>query len=172
MDNYKFFETERLFLKPTTKEDAEFILDLLNSPKWLQYIGDRNVKTIDDAEVYINERMLPQLKRLGFSNYTVIRKADGVKIGSCGLYNREGLNGIDIGYALLPQYEKKGYAYESVNKILQAAKDEFNLKEVKAITTKENKGSQKLLDKLGMTFQKIINIPNDNVDLMLYKISL
>ena len=94
--------TERLVLKPTTLEDAAFILELLNSPKWLKFIGDRNVKSIAEAEAYIKERMLPQFERLGFTNNVVIRKADGKKIGACGLYDRDGLEGIDIGFAFLP----------------------------------------------------------------------
>lgn len=72
--------TERLVLKPTTVEDAAFILELLNSPKWLKFIGDRNVKSIAEAEAYIKERMLPQFERLGFTNNVVIRKADGKKL--------------------------------------------------------------------------------------------
>lgn len=165
---YKIFETERLWLKLTIVEDAAFILKLLNTPKWIQYIGDRNVHTIKEAKDYIEQRMLPQLERLGYSNYTVIRKSDGEKLGTCGLYDREGLEGIDIGFAFLPQFEKKGYAFESVSKLLEAAIHEFNLKEINAITAKENIASQKLLTKIGMTFKKIVSLSIDTEELMLY----
>ena len=170
MSTYQSFETERLLLKPMSKEDAPFLLELLNSPKWIKYVGDRNVHSIEEAASYIKIKMTPQLKRLGFSNYTVIRKTDHAKLGSCGLYDREGLEGVDIGFAFLPQYEKMGYAFESANKIKELAFSQFNLKQISAITTKENKDSQKLLEKLGLKYMKIINIPDDDEDLLLYEL--
>ncbi|WP_299213300.1 GNAT family N-acetyltransferase [uncultured Aquimarina sp.] len=165
----EYFETERLLLNPATIEDAAFYLELLNSPKWLQNIGDRNVKSIEDAERYITEKMTPQLERLGYSNYTVIRKSDNAKLGCCGLHDREGIEGVDIGFAFLPKYEGKGYAYESALKIKEVGIAEFGIQKISAITIPENKSSQKLLEKLGFTFIKIINIPNDDEDLMLYE---
>ena len=121
MTQYKIFETERLILKPASEEDASFIFELFNTPKWLQYIGDRNVKTVEDARDYIKTRMVPQLERLGYSNYVVIRKTDNCKVGTCGLYDREGLEGIDIGFAFLPEYEKKGYAFEGAIELQHVA---------------------------------------------------
>ena len=171
MSAYKSFETERLLLKPTSKEDAPFLLELFNSPKWIKYIGDRNVYTIKEAATYIKLKMTPQLKKLGFSNYTVIRKIDNAKVGSCGLYDREGLEGIDLGFAFLPQYEKMGYAFESADKLKDLAFNQFNFKDVSAITTNENKDSQKLLKKLGFKFIKIINILDDDEDLLLYRLN-
>ncbi len=165
---YKSFETERLQIRPTTEIDASLIYELLNTPKWVEYIGDRNVHSIDDATNYIQQRMLPQLKKSGYSNYTVIRKSDGEKIGTCGLYDREGLAGIDIGFAFLPQFENKGYAFESVNKLLKVAIHDFKIKEISAITTKTNVASQKLLTKIGLTFKEYIKIPKDDEELMLY----
>lgn len=146
MSAYKSFETERLLLKPMSKEDASFLLELLNLPKRIKYIGDRNVYTIKEAETYIKHKMTPQLKKLGFSSYTVIRKTDNAKVGSSGLYDREGLEGIDLGFAFLPLYEKMGYAFESANKLKDLAFNQFNLKHISAITTSENKDSQKLLN--------------------------
>ena len=146
MSAYKSFETERLLLKPMSKEDASFLLELQNFPKWIKYIADRNVYTIKEAETYIKHKMTPQLKKLGFSSYTVIRKTDNAKVGSCGLYDREALEGIDLGFAFLPLYEKMGYAFESANKLKDLAFNQFNLKHISAITTSENKDSQKLLN--------------------------
>lgn len=168
MSAYQTFETERLWLRPTAVEDAAFVLEILNTPKWIQYIGDRNVHTFEDAENYIKERMLPQLKALGFSNYTVIRKSDQEKLGSCGLYNREGLEGVDIGFAFLPQHEKKGYAFEAAIKIKTMGVEQFGLTKINAITVKENTSSQKLLIKLGFHFSEMVTLPNDTEELMLY----
>ncbi|MDP2088342.1 MAG: GNAT family N-acetyltransferase [Flavobacteriaceae bacterium] len=170
MSLFKSFETERLLLKPTSEDDAPFILELLNTPKWGRFIGERNVKSIDDAKAYIEQKITPQFQKIGFGNYTVIRKLDNLKIGSCGLYDREGIEGIDIGFAFLPQYEKMGYAFESAHQLKEVALHYFEIKKIGAITTKDNKDSQKLLKKLGLKFLKTVTLPNDNEDLLLYKL--
>jgi RimJ/RimL family protein N-acetyltransferase len=170
MSQHKIFETERLILIPTTEEDAEFIFELFNTPKWIKYIGDRNIKTVKNAKDYIKTKMLPQLERLGYSNYTLIRKADNCKIGLCGLFDRDGVEGIDIGFAFLPEYEKKGYAFESANKLINVAFNEFGLAEINAITVKDNISSQKLLEKLGLNLKGTTKFPNDEEELLLYKI--
>lgn len=168
MTKYKSFETERLILKPTSEKDAEFVYQILNTPKWIQYIGERNVKTIELAKEYIKNKMTPQLERLGYSNYTMIRKLDNVKIGSCGLYDRDGLKGIDIGFALLPEYENKGYAFEAADKLKNIAFNEFDISEISAITTKDNISSQKLLEKLGLKLIGTTKVPGDEEELLLY----
>lgn len=168
--HYKTFETERLSIRPTTEEDAELLFQLLNTPKWLQYIGDRNVKSIASAKTYIKTRIYPQFERLGYSNYTLIHKKDNQKIGSCGLYDREGLEGIDIGFALLPQYEQKGFAFEASSRLMDAAFNEFGIRSLSAITKKDNTASQKLLEKLGLQFAGTVSLPNDDHELLLYKI--
>jgi RimJ/RimL family protein N-acetyltransferase len=166
------YETERLFLSPTSVEDAAFVLELLNSPKWIQNIGDRKVHSLAAAEDYIRTKMLPQLEALGFANYTVIRKEDGAKMGSSGLYNRDGLEGVDIGFAMLPGFEGKGYAFEAANKLMELAKGEFQLSKVSGITLESNKASQGLLEKLGLKFIKMVRLPNDPEELMLYELDL
>lgn len=166
---YKSFETDRLILRPTEESDADYILEVMNTPKWIKNIGDRKVHSREDAIKYIRERMLPQLERLGYSNYTVIRKSDGVKMGSCGLYDREGLEGIDIGFAFLPAFEKKGYAYEASSRIMEAAIEDFGIELIKAITIPSNTASQKLLEKLGLEFQKRFYMEGDSEELMLYQ---
>ena len=167
---YTTFETERLVIQPTTEADAAFILELLNTPKWIQNIGDRNVKSISDAKEYIKNRITLQFERLGYSNYTISRKSDQKKIGVCGLYDRDGLDGIDLGFALLPQYEGNGYAFEAAEKLLSAAVNEFKIDTINAITTKENRPSQRLLEKLGLIFTGTVKIPGDDEELMHYRI--
>lgn len=169
MPTYKTFQTERLLLRPTSERDALFIYELFNTPKWLQFIGERDVKSEEAARAYIRAKMLPQLEKLGFSNYTVIRKTDNVPVGSCGLYDRPGLEGIDIGFAFLPQHEKKGYAFEASKEILRAAVEDFGLKKINAITAGENLGSQKLLERLGLVYTKTVRLPGEEEDLMFYE---
>ena len=165
---YKTFETDRLILRPTSEEDAEFILELLNSPKFVKYVGDRNVKSINEAKEYIKEKMTPQLERLGYANYTLIKKSDNHKVGTCGLYDRECLEGVDIGFALLPEYEGKGYGYESSSKIKYEAINRFKINKLKAITSKDNYSSQKLLSKLEFKLSGTTYLPDDNEELLLY----
>lgn len=169
MKPYKDFETPRLIIKPTTTDDAEFMFALLNSPKWLKYIGDRNINNLTDAITYIEEKIRPQQVELGYSNYTVTRKSDGAKIGSCGLYERQELENIDLGFAFLPEYEKQGYGFESAQKILEAGFHTFRLKKICAITTKDNIDSQGLLQKLGLKYIREIILPNKDKKLMYYE---
>ena len=169
MSKYPTFQTERLELRPVLPHDAAFILALLNSPKWKQFIGDRKVRTEAAAQRYIQERMLPQLERLGYGNFLVIRKSDGVKLGCVGIYDREGLDLMDLGFAFLPQFEKHGYATEASTRLLRAAREDFGIDRLSAITLEANTASRALLERLGFTFQEIIRIPNDPEDLMRYE---
>ena len=170
MGTYKTFETDRLLLKPTALKDAEFYFRLFNTPKWLQFIGDRGIRTVADAEKYIRIRMFPQLKRLGFCSYTLFRKVDMEKIGSCGLYEREGLEGVDIGFAFLPEYEKQGFAFEAANRLKQAAFEDFRLPFLNGITLAENLNSQRLLEKLGLKYRSKVKLPDDDEELLLYRL--
>ena len=170
MINYKTFETERLILKPISTEDADFILELYNTPKWLKYIEDRNIRTVEDAREYIQNKTLAHLQKPWYSNYTIIIKSDQRKIGTCGLFDRDGFEGIDIGFALLPEYEGKGYGFESAKKITYLAFNVFGLKKLSAITVKENMASQGLLERLGMEQIGTIKLPGDKEELLLYSI--
>ena len=170
MNLFPSYETERLILKPFGKEDAPFLISLLNSPKWLQFIGQRNVHTIEEAENYIEERMMSQLRRLGYGNNLVILKDRMIPMGACGIYERPGLDVVDIGFAFLEQYEGKGYGYEAASKMLQLAKTDFGLTKICAITDKDNLPSQKLLDKLGLIYIK--NKEVDGNELMYYELEL
>lgn len=170
MNNYISFQSERLIIRPTLEQDAELIYQLMNSPKFIKYVGDRQLYSIKDAEKYIQDKMLPQLHSLGYSNYSLINKKNGAKIGICGLYDREGLDGIDIGFGILPEYEDLGYAFESSSRIIKAAFDELEILKIKAITNKENISSQCLLVKLGFNLKGKIMLANENDELLLYKI--
>lgn len=170
MKSANIIKTERLLLKPTSLDDTEFLLNLLNTPKWLKYIGDRKIKNRTEAQEYISTKIRPQIESLGYGNYTVIRQADNIKVGTCGLYDREGLEGVDIGFAFLPEYEQQGYAYESSRKLLNVGFLDFDITVVNAITMPSNNASQKLLEKLGLSFKKMIKLPHDENELMLYQI--
>jgi RimJ/RimL family protein N-acetyltransferase len=103
----KTFETDRLILKPAEVQDADFFLELYNMPSFIKYIGDRNLRTKKDAENYITSRFLPQIEKLGFGNYVVILKEDNTKIGAVGIFEREGLDVLDIGFSFLKNMKEK-----------------------------------------------------------------
>ena len=166
------FETDRLFCQPIQKSDAFFILELMNTEDWLANIGDRNVHTQYQAQVYIQHKMISQFEVSGYVTFILTRKTDTIKIGTVGLYNREGIDGIDIGFALLPEHYGKGYAFEACQQLLKLAKEKFKLQTIKAITLPSNKPSQKLLERLGFSFIKETQLPNDPDVLLLYVTTL
>ena len=162
-------ETERLILQPVKMEDAEFILELYNSPNFIKFIGDRNLRTVEDAENYIKEKFLPHVEKHGFGSYVIVTKSDTKKIGNVGIYVRDGLDAPDIGFSFLPEFERKGYGFEASKKLMEIAFSEFGLKKISAITTKENIASQKLIEKLGLKYLKIVQLPDDPEDLLYYE---
>ena len=125
MNQFKSFISKRLIIRPTSEQDAKLIFQLMNTPKFLMYVGDRKISSINDAKNYIHCKMLSQLYKIGYSTYTLVKKSNGNKIGICGLYDRNGIEGIDIGFSILPQFERLGYAYESTSRIIKAAFEEL-----------------------------------------------
>lgn len=169
-DKSDILETDRLWLKPAAKSDAAVIFALYNTPKFLQYVGDRNIRSVADAEHYIEEKFKPQHAKPGCGNYIAERKSDGKKIGIVGIYAREGLDVSDIGFGFLPEYEGNGYGYEAASGLLTKAFSEFGISKISAITVKENVVSQKLIEKLGLKFVKLVTLPGDDVELLYYEI--
>lgn len=166
-----FFETERLLIRPISLEDSDIIFELYNMPKFIKFIGNRHINTIFDAENYIKSKFLPQLEKLGFGNYLIILKEGNIKIGSIGIFEREGLEVVDIGFSVLEKYEGKGYMFEGADKIKSVAMNDFGLKKISAITTKDNFSSQKLIEKLGLQFRNFVILPGETEELMYYELS-
>jgi len=163
-------ETERLFLKPITIADADLILPMYNSPHFIEFIGDKNVKNFEDAENYISEKFLPQLEKSGYGNYVIVTKSDQQKIGAVGIFNRDGLEVQDIGFSFLPEFEGKGYGFEAASKLMETGFTKFGIQKISAITTEDNISSQKLIVKLGLKYLKMVQLPDDKTELMYYEI--
>ncbi len=161
-------DTKRLELLEITPEDAPFILELLNTPSWIKYIGDRSLKTEEDARNYIVTRLIPPYKILGFGFYLTRLKTDKTSIGICGLVKRDFLEHVDIGFAFLPQYEGKGYGFESAFEVLKYAQNSLGITTIAGITNSNNKNSIGLLEKLGLRFQKMILLPGETKEIMLF----
>jgi RimJ/RimL family protein N-acetyltransferase len=155
----KIFETDRLIIRELDAEtDADFINRLLNSDKFIQYIGDRNVRTTEDACDFIRDRYRKSYEDHGYGLYCVELK-DGTPVGMCGFVRRETLPAPDIGFAFLPEFEGKGYGFESANAMMKYGRERLGFSEVLAITTLDNEASGKLLEKIGFAFDKNIDTP-------------
>ncbi|WP_338357180.1 GNAT family N-acetyltransferase [Yeosuana marina] len=161
-------ETERLLISKFSLDDAPFFLKLVNTPNWIKYIGDRNLKTIQDAENYLTNGTLKSYKDHGFGFYKLQEKQQQKTIGTCGLIKREQLNDVDLGFAFLPEFEGKGFGYEASIAMLKLAKEEFSLKKLVAITLPANTNSKKLLEKLGFTYEKRVKPFEDDQELLLF----
>lgn len=149
-------QTERLNLRLLDVADAEFILDLLNQPSWLEFIGDRSVRNLDDARDYINNGPLAMIKQHGMGLYLVETRSDGMRLGLCGLLRRDTLEDIDIGFALHPDACGKGFAKEAAQACIEYARTTLKLDRVVAIVMPINARSIKLLQSLGMQYEKDI----------------
>lgn len=145
-------ETERLSLEEVEQKDAPFIFELLNAPSWIQNIGDRGIKTLKDAENYIEKSFSKSYQENGFGLYKMVLKTTDKPIGICGLVNRPTLPNVDIGFALLPKFERQGYAYEAAQATMDFAKSTLGLTTILGITIAENLGSRRLLEKIGLRY--------------------
>ena len=164
----KALETDRLILRRLTVDDAPFILALLNDPAWIKYIGDRGVRTIDDARANILNVHIATYERLGFGFYLTERKSDGAPIGLCGLIHREGLEDVDIGFALLPDFRAGGYASEAALAVMAYGKNVLKLARIVGITSHDNVSSIKLLEKIGLKFERMVTLPKIENEVMLF----
>ena len=164
-------ETERLTLRQFTADDAAFILELVNEPSFIQNIGDRGVRTLSDAVRYIETGPVASYTRNGFGLYLVTLKESSESIGMCGLIKRAALEDVDIGYAFLPKFWSKGYAVESALAIKEQARG-LGLRRLLAIVDPANTGSIRVLEKLGLVFEKMIKLSADDIDLKLFVIDL
>ncbi len=165
-------ETDRLRLRRISNDDAPFILRLLNEPSFIQNIGDRGVRTIENAEEYILKGPIASYEKFGFGLWMVETKVDTTPIGMCGLLKRDVLTDVDIGYALLPEFWSKGYALESARAALAYASGSLGLKRVLAVTNSNNLSSIRLLEKLGFQYERMIQLTEDAPEIKLFAVEV
>ena len=165
-------ETERLVLRKFSVEDAAFILELLNDKSFIGNIGDKGVRNNEDAAAYIQNGPIASYERFGFGLYAVELKKTGEPIGMCGLLKRDTLPDPDIGFAFLPKFWMKGYAFEAAEAVIQYGKNVLGLKRVLAITIPENAGSIRVLEKIGLRFDRMVRISDDEPELKLFGLKL
>jgi len=158
-------ETGRLLLHEFTAEDAAFVLRLVNEPAFLRYIGDRGVRTLEDARRYIADGPVAGYARDGHGLMRVVRKDDGVEVGMCGVLKRDTLPDPDIGFSFFPEYWSQGYALESAREVLRHASESLGLRRILAITTVDNEPSMRLLGKLGFRPEGLVNLGGEDLRL-------
>jgi RimJ/RimL family protein N-acetyltransferase len=161
-------ETERLALRELAPGDEAFILELLGEPAFLKNIGDRGVRSLEDASGYIASSAIASYRKNGFGMYRVALKESDVAAGICGLVKREGLDGPDLGFAFLERFWNRGYASEAAAAILVHARHKLSLGRVLAITALENRGSMRVLEKLGFRFDGITKLPGHAAESRLF----
>jgi RimJ/RimL family protein N-acetyltransferase len=154
--------TARLRARHLHIEDAPFILQLVNEPSWLRFIGDKGVRTLDDARGYLRNGPLAMYEQYGYGLYLLELEADGTPIGMCGLLKRDTLPDADIGFALLPGFWGQGYAFEAAAAVLDLGRRAFDLRRVLAITSLDNDSSIRLLEKLGLQFERLLELAPGN----------
>ncbi len=161
-------ETERLTLRPITLADAPLLLGVMNDPAFIEHVADRGLRTTEDGERYIAEKMLPSFAQHGFGMYVVELKETGRTIGTCGLFKREEMEDVDIGYAFLREYWGQGFAYEAAAALLAHGRDVLRLPKIIAMTGPNNASSIKLLEKLGLRFERMIKFGDAGEDRRLF----
>jgi RimJ/RimL family protein N-acetyltransferase len=164
-------ETERLrlhLLSADSAADIAFMLRILNEPSFIQNIGDRGVRTLEQARDYLRERPVSSYLQHGYGMYSVEVKASGATAGHCGLVRREVLEGPDLGYAFLPEFRSQGYAAESAAGVLAYAREKLGLDRILAIVNPDNASSIRLLQKLGFRFERMVRLSEDDIALKLF----
>ena len=140
----------------------------MNEPSWLRFIGNKGVRNLEDARAYILQGPVEMYSRLGFGLYLVELKEAGIPIGMCGLIKRDALEDVDIGFAFFPQYWGRGYAYEAASAVMAYGANQLGLKRIVAITSVDNDSSVKLLEKLGLRFERMVKLSADAEEIKLF----
>ncbi|MEO8673634.1 MAG: GNAT family N-acetyltransferase [Tahibacter sp.] len=160
--------TDRLQLRELVAGDAEFIFELLNEPGWLRFIGDRGIRTLDDARNYIAQGPAAMIEKFGYGLWLVQRRDDAVAVGICGLLKRDTLPDPDIGFAFLARYGGQGYALEAASATMEVARQRFGLQRLLATVRPDNAPSIRLLEKIGLRFDKLMRFGDETPELALY----
>jgi RimJ/RimL family protein N-acetyltransferase len=160
--------TERLLLRRLTLDDAPFILRLVNEPSWLEFIGDKGVRTLEDARGYLAKGPLDMYARLGFGLYLTELRDGAMPIGICGLIKRDSLPDVDVGFAFVPEHWGKGYAYEAASAVLEYGARELAMKRIVAITSPGNRRSIRMLERLGMVREQSLEVQGDGGTSLLF----
>ena len=161
-------ETARLSLRRFTFDDAPFVIELLNQPSFIRNIGDRGVRNVDDARRYLRDGPIAMYEQFGFGLWRVSRRPDDEFVGMCGLLKRDILPDVDVGYAFLPGHWGQGYAFEAADATIAHGARKFGLKRVIGVVSDHNAASIRVLEKLGMRFERMYPMHPKEPEVRLY----
>jgi RimJ/RimL family protein N-acetyltransferase len=161
-------QSKRLALRKLDLRDAEFILELLNEAPFVRFIGDKGVRTLQDACEYLQKGPMDSYLRFGFGLYLTSLLIDGTPIGMCGLVKRDTLDDVDVGFAFLSRHWSKGYAVEAAAAVLNYARRELQMRRIVAITNPENRSSIAVLERIGLRFERMVNLEDPGSELKLF----
>jgi RimJ/RimL family protein N-acetyltransferase len=161
-------ETPRLLVRELTIDDAEFIFRLVNEPSFLKNIGDKGVRDLEDARRFILNGPWASHRERGYGQFLVELKEGGDPIGVCGLLFRESLNVSDVGGAFLPQFWGRGFAHEAARAVIEYGRSTLGIESIVALTRADNLPSIKVLEKLGMSYEKMVKMSDDDPGTALY----
>jgi RimJ/RimL family protein N-acetyltransferase len=161
-------QTKRLMLRDFNVEDAAFVLRLANEPSFIAHIGDKGLRDLHDAEGFILEGYWTNQERSGYGMFLVCLKDGGDPAGCCGLLYRKNLDVTDIGFAFLPEFWNRGFAYEAAEAIMKYGYSTLGVNNIVGLTSEDNPGSIRLLKKLGMNLEKTVKMSDDDPGTVLY----
>ena len=161
-------QTKRLILRRLTRDDAEFMLELLNEPAFLKNVADRGVRDVAGAALYLEEKILPSYQKFGFGFYRVDLKETAEPIGICGLAKRDTLEEVDVGFSILERYWRHGYALEAAEATMAYGRETLGLPHIIGITARGNEASIQLLGRLGLKFQRRVQVPGFSTESLLF----
>jgi ribosomal-protein-alanine N-acetyltransferase len=164
-------ETARLTLRRFEFDDAPFVVELLNQPSFIKNIGDRGVRNLDDAQRYLREGPMAMYEKHGFGLWRASRRSDGTFVGMCGLLKRDILPDVDVGYAFLPHHWGQGYAFEAAHATLEYGARKFGLKRIIGVVSDHNTASIRVLEKIGMHFERMVAMHPGEPEIRLYSIA-
>jgi len=160
--------TARLCLRRLTIDDAPLMLAIWNDPEFVRYVGDRGIRTLDQAQTALRDGVLRLYADHGFGPYTMVLPNPDRAIGICGLFQRDSLDDPDIGFAVLPDYRNRGYVFEAARSVVAYAREELKLQRLTAIVSPENAASVALIRKLGLEFERMHRMSGDDDEVAIY----
>lgn len=161
--------TDRLQLRRLTLDDVDLMLNVWNDPAFVRYVGDRGIRTIDDARQAMQEGPLKLYSDYGYGPYRLALREDDTPVGICGLFRRDGFDEPDIGFSTLPGHTAMGYGYEAACTVVEYAQEELEIPCLTAIVSPENAASIGLIRKLGFSFERMYSWPDDARDVAIYR---
>jgi len=161
-------KTERLDLRHIELDDAAFIRELMNEPPWIEFIGDRGIRTLADARAFIRDRLIPSYEQHGFGFYLTELREDQTQLGICGLIKRDSLDDVDLGFALFERHWGRGYAREAAEAVIDFARDTVGLSRLAAVTNPKNVRSARLLEALGMKFERMVRLGDEEQEIRFF----